>query len=52
MPDQKDAQQKNQPDKDLAAEERPVPSQAEGDRKTVEEDLKQKERAEAAKPGN
>ena len=32
-----------QPDKNLAAEERPVPSQAEGDLKTVEEDLKQKD---------
>ncbi len=31
-----------QPDKDLAAEERPVPSQAEGDRETVEEDLEEK----------
>lgn len=28
-----------QPDKNLAAEERPVPSQAEGDLETVEEDL-------------
>ena len=32
-----------QPDKNLAAEERPVPSQAEGDLETVEEDLKEKE---------
>jgi hypothetical protein len=31
-----------QPDKDLATTERPVPSQAEGDRETVEEDLKEK----------
>ncbi len=31
-----------QPDKDLAATERPVPSQAEGDRETVEEDLEEK----------
>ncbi|MGH9639699.1 MAG: hypothetical protein ACRD3Y_06525 [Bryobacteraceae bacterium] len=51
MADQKDTQQKNQPDKELAADNRPVPSQAEGDRKTVEEDLKQKERGEAAKQG-
>ncbi|HEX4810630.1 MAG TPA: hypothetical protein VH325_16960 [Bryobacteraceae bacterium] len=29
-----------QPDKNAAADERPVPSQAEGDRETVEEDLK------------
>ncbi len=32
-----------QPDKDLAATEHPVPSQAEGDRETVEEDLKDKD---------
>ena len=31
-----------QPDKNLAAEERPVPSQAEGDLETVEEDLEEK----------
>jgi hypothetical protein len=31
-----------QPDKDKAAQERPVPSQAEGDRETVEQDLKEK----------
>ena len=37
-----------QPDKNKAAEERPVPSQAEGDRETVEEDLKEK----SAKKGN
>lgn len=42
---------KDQPDKNIAADERPVPSQAEGDRKTVEEDLKQKEREQAAKQG-
>jgi hypothetical protein len=30
-------------DKDEAAEERPVPSQAEGDLATIEEDLKSKE---------
>ncbi len=35
----------SQPDKNLAAEEHPRPSQAEGDRETVEEDLKQKEKA-------
>ena len=38
-----------QPDKDLAAEERPVPSQAEGDLETVEEDLEQKERESSKK---
>ncbi len=32
-----------QPDKDLADEERPVPSQAEGDLETVEEDLREKD---------
>ena len=36
-----------QPDNEKAAEERPVPSQAEGDRQTVEENLK--EQAEKAK---
>jgi hypothetical protein len=39
-----DNKSKTQPDKNLAAEERPVPSQAEGDRETVEEDVKEKER--------
>lgn len=34
----------SQPDKNLAANERPVPSQAEGDLETVEEDLKEKEK--------
>ncbi len=34
----------NQPDKNLAAEERPTPSQAEGDLETIEEDLAQKEK--------
>lgn len=32
----------SQPDKNLASEERPIPSQAEGDRETVEQDLEQK----------
>lgn len=50
MADQKDTP-KNQPDEKLAADQRPVPSQAEGDRKTVEEDLKQKEQRESAKQG-
>jgi hypothetical protein len=36
-------QKDTQPDKNLAAEERPVPSQAEGDLETIEEDLKEKE---------
>jgi hypothetical protein len=31
-----------QPDKTKAVDERPVPSQAEGDLETVEEDLKEK----------
>lgn len=42
-------QKKDQPDKNLAADQRPVPSQAEGDRKTIEEDLKEKEREQAGK---
>jgi hypothetical protein len=33
---------RTQPDKDKAANERPLPSQAEGDRETVEEDLREK----------
>lgn len=36
-------QPKTQPDKNLAAEQRPVPSQAEGDLETIEEDLQEKE---------
>ena len=36
-----------QPDKNKAAEERPVPSQVEGDRETVEEDLRDKEKKDA-----
>ncbi len=38
----------SQPDKNLAAEERPVPSQAEGDRETIEEDLAEKNKADKA----
>jgi hypothetical protein len=37
------ASQSSQPDKNLAADARPVPSQAEGDLETVEE-VKQKDR--------
>jgi hypothetical protein len=40
MSDQKKTS--DQRDKDRAAEERPVPSQAEGDRETIEEDLEEK----------
>jgi hypothetical protein len=36
-------QNETQPDKNLSREERPVPSQAEGDLETVEEDLKTKQ---------
>jgi hypothetical protein len=39
-----------QPDTNLAAEERPKPSQAEGDRETIEEDLAQKEKADSTTP--
>lgn len=39
-----ESKSKTQPDKDLASEERPVPSQAEGDLDTVKEDLKEKEK--------
>lgn len=45
-------QSNTQPDKNLAAEERPTPSQAEGDLKTVEEDLKKKEKQELKKKAN
>ncbi len=38
-----DKEKDTQPDKNLAAEERPVPSQAEGDLATVEQDIKDKE---------
>lgn len=38
-----------QPDKDEAANERPVPSQAEGDLETIEEDLKEKENRSSSK---
>jgi hypothetical protein len=41
-----------QPDKNVAADERPVPSQAEGDRETVEEDLKRKQQKEQGKAQN
>jgi hypothetical protein len=49
MGEQKDPQsspssQSSQRDKNLAADERPVPSQAEGDLETVEEDLRQRDR--------
>ena len=33
------------------AEERPVPSQAEGDRETVEQDLAEKDQTKSAAPG-
>jgi hypothetical protein len=40
-------QSDSQRDKNLAADEHPRPSQAEGDLETVEEDLKQKEKRES-----
>lgn len=43
MSEQKKGQTSSQPDKNLAAEQRPVPSQAEGDLETVEEDLEARE---------
>ncbi len=42
--DDQEKQKDDLRDKNEAAEERPVPSQAEGDLETVEEDLKQKEK--------
>ena len=44
-----DKQKASQPDKNLAADERPVPSQAEGDLETVEEDLERGEKEPAPK---
>jgi hypothetical protein len=44
MEGKKGQQSSSQPDKNLAADERPVPSQAEGDLETVEEDLEEKDR--------
>lgn len=49
MAEQKGQQKSSQPDKNVAAEQRPVPSQAEGDLETVEEDLKEKDREDKAK---
>jgi len=41
-----DQDKSSQPDKELAADERPKPSQAEGDRETIEQDLEAKSKAE------
>lgn len=45
MGEQKGQQTSPQRDKNMAADQRPVPSQAEGDLETVEEDLREKEDA-------
>ncbi len=45
MSQQSDQANKDQPDKDKAETERPVPSQAEGDLETVEEDLREKDQS-------
>ena len=37
---------KSRPDEKIAAETRPVPSQAEGDEETIDQSLKQKEQKE------
>ncbi|HLH03920.1 MAG TPA: hypothetical protein VKX25_14205 [Bryobacteraceae bacterium] len=42
MSEQNKNAQNTQPDKDEAAREHPRPSQAEGDRETIEEDLREK----------
>jgi hypothetical protein len=42
----------NMRDANLAAEQRPIPSQAEGDLETVEEDLKQKEQSRSQGAGS
>jgi len=52
MAEQKGQQKSSQPDKNLAAEQRPVPSQAEGDLETVEEDLKEQDRKEQTEQKN
>ncbi len=44
---EKNDQEKAQPDAGLAADEHPRPSQAEGDRKTVEQDIANKESSES-----
>lgn len=49
MAEQKGQQRSSQPDKNMAAEQRPVPSQAEGDLETVEEDLKEKDQEDKTK---
>ncbi len=41
-----------QKDSSRAADERPVPSQAEGDLETVEQDLAEKEKAESTSSGS
>jgi hypothetical protein len=41
----KQKQVPTQPDSNLAAETRPVPSQAEGDEETIDKDLKAKEKS-------
>ena len=46
---EQDKRSATQPDAGLAAEEHPRPSQAEGDRKTVEEDLEEKKNASGSK---
>lgn len=43
--DEKKEKSATQPDAGAAASERPVPSQAEGDLETIEEDLAEKEKA-------
>ncbi|MGC2661939.1 MAG: hypothetical protein WA324_28600 [Bryobacteraceae bacterium] len=48
MPKVKDTQ----PDKNVAVNEHPVPSQAEGDRETVEQDLKRRDEEQANQKGN
>ncbi|MBV9085614.1 MAG: hypothetical protein JOZ62_23310 [Acidobacteriaceae bacterium] len=42
----------DQRDATLAAEQRPIPSQAEGERETVEEDLAQKGNAQSGTPSD
>jgi len=42
---EQDKKSATQPDANVAAQEHPRPSQAEGDRKTIEQDLEEKKKA-------
>jgi hypothetical protein len=48
---EKEKQGSNMPDAKLAADERPVPSQAEGDLDTIEQDLEEKSESKSSTAG-